>query len=84
MEKNKGLLLYCFIDIDECSEDVHNCAQLCSNTAGSFTCSCQSGYRISTDDRQCTGMFIIIMYEEWDTIYYSLIPYLFLEIIYMY
>ncbi|XP_062499001.1 fibrillin-2-like [Corticium candelabrum] len=42
-------------DIDECAEQSHNCAQVggkCSNTAGSFTCSCIDCY--AGDGRTCT------------------------------
>ncbi|XP_054713925.1 hemicentin-1-like [Uloborus diversus] len=35
--------LYC-IDIDECSANLHNCEQICVNSIGSFSCSCQIGY----------------------------------------
>ena len=51
--------LYCkhlhFIDIDECVEGTHTCAQTCTNVAGSYTCSCDPGYRIASDSRQCDG-----------------------------
>ena len=37
-------------DIDECRNNTDNCTQLqeCTNTAGSFMCSCITGYRSST------------------------------------
>ena len=38
----------CFLDIDECDMNTHNCDNtlaVCSNTpAGSFTCTCIAGY----------------------------------------
>ena len=36
-----------FIDINECAENTHNCADdggLCRNTGGGFACTCASGY----------------------------------------
>ena len=43
------------LDIDECTNGVHDCHQDadCENTAGSFTCSCEDGF--AGDGRQCTG-----------------------------
>jgi len=34
------------LDIDECAEELDNCAAtaICSNNPGSFTCGCYSGY----------------------------------------
>ena len=43
----------CFLDINECSAGTHNCGQVCTNTAGSFTCSCNSGYTLEADGRSC-------------------------------
>lgn len=35
------------LDIDECERDLHDCqpSQQCTNTPGSFTCTCPDGYR---------------------------------------
>ena len=46
---------YTFIDIDECVTNSQSCGgnALCSNTDGSYTCACNSGY--SGDGKICTG-----------------------------
>ena len=44
-----------FLDINECVDTTHNCAQVCTNTAGSFTCSCNSGYTLAADGHSCEG-----------------------------
>lgn len=46
--------------MDECSLNTHNCdsrsdRRICTNTAGSFTCGCRSGYQIAADGRTCNG-----------------------------
>lgn len=38
------------VDIDECARSP--CSQLCTNTPGSFACSCHPGFRLS-DSTQC-------------------------------
>ena len=43
-------------DIDECSEGTHNCEQSCIDNAGSFSCSCHSGYALLADRRSCTSL----------------------------
>ena len=45
--------LYLLIDIDECEGNIDSCAQICTNTNGSFQCSCVSGYSLSSDRRTC-------------------------------
>ena len=44
-----------YIDIDECDEDTHNCTQMCTNTIGSYVCSCEPGYRLDLDNAGCSG-----------------------------
>ena len=46
-----------FSDIDECRDGRDNCAQNCSNTLGSFTCSCGDGYRLGLDGYSCSGIY---------------------------
>ena len=40
-------------DINECSEGTHRCAHTCINEGGSYSCSCQSGYQLTSDGRGC-------------------------------
>ena len=53
------IVLIFSIDVDECSEGSHNCDQICTNTDGSFTCSCEPGFKLSTDRKSCIGMYYI-------------------------
>ena len=63
-------------DIDECDLETHDCAHNCSNTVGSFVCSCRDGYQLDNDQMNCTGTIIIniLIYilrnlDELDAIY---------------
>ena len=49
----------CFLDINECARDTDDCDSnaLCANNPGSFTCTCDYGFR--GDGKSCTGMFKI-------------------------
>ena len=42
-------------DIDECLMMTDNCQQNCTNTEGSFMCSCFSGFILLSDNRSCAG-----------------------------
>ena len=42
------------IDIDECL--LSPCNHTCTNTAGSFQCSCNDGYELDDDGRTCNGV----------------------------
>ena len=43
------------LDIDECAANTDGCEQVCQDTPGSYTCSCQPGYTLNRDNRTCTG-----------------------------
>ena len=52
----KTVTVFCnIIDIDECAEGTSGCSQGCSNTVGSFICSCTEGYVPDDDGRTCNG-----------------------------
>ena len=42
-------------DTNECLSRNGGCAHNCSNTDGSFVCSCVSGYELGTDGMACNG-----------------------------
>ena len=52
----------CYLDIDECTMDTHNCDEalaVCLNTpAGSFTCRCIAGYTGSGTAGTCFGEYL--------------------------
>ena len=42
-------------DTDECSEGTSGCDHNCTNTDGSYYCTCTDGYELETDNNTCTG-----------------------------
>ena len=50
-------MLFLYIDVDECSLDLHDCGNNsnCINDAGSYLCECKKGF--SGDGKICEGMF---------------------------
>ena len=61
-----------FLDIDECAMGSHQCSQNCTNTQGSYFCSCQPGYDLSSIDQvtcqsMCTSLLFIILYSRLET-----------------
>jgi len=45
-----------FVDTDECKTNNGGCNQTCSNTIGSYQCSCSDGYTLSlVDNKTCDG-----------------------------
>ena len=47
------LMLFLLLDINECQQG--RCSQVCTNTIGSYKCSCYSGYQLSDDSHTCIG-----------------------------
>ena len=46
--------IFLFLDIDECLAETDMCAQNCTNTPGSYECSCHNGF--DEDGINCIGM----------------------------
>ncbi|XP_072035554.1 uncharacterized protein [Amphiura filiformis] len=44
----------CEIDIDECSRGIDDCEDICTNTPGSYICSCQAKYLLEADGKSCS------------------------------
>ena len=44
-------------DINECTNGTHACYSddHCTNTNGSYTCSCPQGYKLGSDGHSCNG-----------------------------
>ena len=49
-----------YLDLDECSANSHNCHTnaTCTNTIGSYNCTCNEGY--NGDGFTCQGTFIFL------------------------
>lgn len=47
------LILTLILDVNECEEGIHNCAQICMDTVGSYECDCNVGFEIDADQRTC-------------------------------
>ncbi len=45
------------LDQNECLVQDHGCEHSCVNNAGSFTCSCRTGYTLDDNGKNCTGKF---------------------------
>ena len=48
-------------DIDECIEG-SLCEQECTNTAGSYNCSCYTGYILANNEISCTSKLLIVFF----------------------
>jgi hypothetical protein len=61
-------------DINECTSGTHNCgAMTCTNTPGSFTCGCNSGFTFN-GSTCVNGSVIITTPATWETTYNSTTP----------
>ena len=46
---------FSYVDVNECSSGGAGCAHLCTNTEGSYSCSCRIGFQLNSDQRTCSG-----------------------------
>nr|XP_039274779.1 fibrillin-2-like isoform X2 [Styela clava] len=46
----------CAYDINECTSSTDGCAGTCTNSAGSFTCSCPNGKTLGSDGKSCNDV----------------------------
>ena len=59
-----------FSDINECSTNPCPANSRCQNTVGSYTCTCNFGYQLNTETKQCEGKIISQKNIEAKTIFY--------------
>ena len=52
--------IYINLDIDECALNISGCNQNCTNTNGSYFCSCYPGYEIENDNTTCIGKHLML------------------------
>ena len=45
-----------FSDIKECEQDNGGCDHICTESEGSFQCSCRSGFNLESDGRSCSDI----------------------------
>ena len=50
-----------FADVDECLTNNGGCEQVCTNTDGSFSCSCDSGYSLDSNLLNCSGETLLVL-----------------------
>ena len=49
------------LDIDECQQGISGCSQVCTNTIGSYKCSCNAGYQLTNDSHTCIGLELFVV-----------------------
>ena len=47
------------LDVDECLTDNGGCNQTCTNSEGSFECSCGTGFTLAADSLNCDGKQLV-------------------------
>lgn len=54
--QNYCFILNNFLDINECANSNGGCSQICLNSAGSYSCQCNVGFRLAPDKHLCERM----------------------------
>ena len=59
MYKNEALSSLLIVDVDECEMIAGACENgKCMDTADSYMCMCNPGFKLSMDGKKCTGMLL--------------------------
>ncbi len=58
------MIITVYPDVNECSTSNGGCDGQCTNTKGSYTCSCESGYVLGSNAHSCDGEFIKIYFQS--------------------
>ena len=54
------------LDINECVQGSAGCSHNCTNTAGSFYCTCMEGYELESNNLTCKGNGVLCLwYIAW-------------------
>ncbi len=56
-----GINYVSLTDNNECSVNNGDCEHTCTNTEGNFICSCNTGYSLDDNERNCTGECNILL-----------------------
>ena len=55
---------YYISDINECESNNGGCQHNCSNSVGSFQCSCLPGHTLNSDGLQCSGKIFVALFDK--------------------
>ena len=62
-------LIYCLPDVDECTDGLSGCSQVCTNIDGTFECSCTVGFTLGEDSQTCEGKHFIYLINSFKYIF---------------
>lgn len=48
-------------DVNECTATNNTCDHVCTNTEGSYICSCRPGYFLDSDGKSCRGKLTFLL-----------------------
>lgn len=48
-----SIILIALSDVDECALKSDDCQQKCTNKDGGFDCSCETGFTLNADKKNC-------------------------------
>ena len=65
--------LIILLDIDECALNISGCNQKCTNTIGSYFCSCYPGYQLYKDNETCIGNHSISLFNKYSCLHFLII-----------